>query len=395
MLSVLRNAWLAAVIVVAEDGDDHNDAAVNVHHGSKKNRGDGGTATAAMTVFAVLHDAQRRVAVLGGREGYARSLSSVYAWSVTRFLPPGFRCKKRRSVYIDRTKTPVCPHGVHGEFTLCFGIAFTTDGLHILATMARVAAATCCAIFIFDAHTGDLAGFVHNCSVVPQHLMAPRGLCVAPDDGFVFVADVMREEVVVLSPTYAVHGTIGAGVLRRPYGVATTADLVAVTEMHTSTVCVFQRATCALMRRVGSPGVGDGQLQLPSSLCFAQGNRHLVVVESGNFRASVFDVLHDGRFICHMQPHVRQSWRSRAFDPEIVRAFRDGDHNIYTTSITRLRDGELIVAFDDVTVFSAEYACVKTLHTHDVMAVAVDVRGSRAATIACAHHYGSILTLLE
>jgi hypothetical protein len=35
---------------------------------------------------AVLGDALRRVAVLGGREGMPRSLGSVYGGSVTRFL---------------------------------------------------------------------------------------------------------------------------------------------------------------------------------------------------------------------------------------------------------------------------------------------------------------------
>jgi hypothetical protein len=42
-------------------------------------------------VAAVLGDALRRVAVLGGREGMPRSLGSVYGGSVTRFLGGGCR----------------------------------------------------------------------------------------------------------------------------------------------------------------------------------------------------------------------------------------------------------------------------------------------------------------
>jgi hypothetical protein len=42
-------------------------------------------------VAAVLGDAERRVAVLGGREGMPRSLGSVYGGSVTRFL--GIPCR--------------------------------------------------------------------------------------------------------------------------------------------------------------------------------------------------------------------------------------------------------------------------------------------------------------
>jgi hypothetical protein len=402
MLSVLREAWLTAVAAVAEadiDADHASDADYAYGASKRVTRADVAAAatmtTTMTTVAAVLYDAQRRVALLGGREGCARSLSSVYAGCVTRFLPAGFRGRARRSVYMDRTKTLVCPHGGRCDFSVCFGVAFTTDGSKVLTTMGRRSVAPCCIIYIWDAHTCDLVGFVHNCGDVPQYpqhrILSPRGLCVAPDNGFVFVVDATRGEVVVLTPAYAVHGAIGADVLHLPYSVAATTDLVAVTEMKDPSVCVFQRASGALLHRIGSPGAGDGQLRMPNSLCFAHEDEHIAVVDTCNFRVSVFNV-RDGHFICHLQPHIRQSCRAVALDRDRL---RQADLLAFVaTCITCLRGGELVVAFDDVTVFSAEYAFVKILHTHDV--TAVTAHGSRAAAaVSCAHAYGAILTLLE
>jgi hypothetical protein len=45
----------------------------------------------AVCVAVVLGDALRRVSVLGGRKGLARSMGSVYGGSVTRFLGGGLR----------------------------------------------------------------------------------------------------------------------------------------------------------------------------------------------------------------------------------------------------------------------------------------------------------------
>ncbi len=56
-------------------------------------------------VGAVLGDAERRVAVLGGREGMPRSLGSVYGGSVTRFLGGGCRRVASRVIYMSGVRS--------------------------------------------------------------------------------------------------------------------------------------------------------------------------------------------------------------------------------------------------------------------------------------------------
>jgi hypothetical protein len=76
-----RLLWLRAVCAVTEGAD------VPLSHATRR-----ATSTSSsrcpsdVCVGAVLGDAEHRVAVLGGREGMPRSLGSVYAGSVTRFL---------------------------------------------------------------------------------------------------------------------------------------------------------------------------------------------------------------------------------------------------------------------------------------------------------------------
>jgi hypothetical protein len=69
-----RSDFLKSIVAVAEGADV-----------LALGRRDGASATAA----AVLADPQRRVALLGGREGMPRSLGSVLAGAVVRFLQPG------------------------------------------------------------------------------------------------------------------------------------------------------------------------------------------------------------------------------------------------------------------------------------------------------------------
>jgi sugar lactone lactonase YvrE len=73
-------------------------------------------------VGAVLGDALRRVAVLGGREGMPRSLGSVYGGSVTRFL--GGSCRGVASRVIVTA----------GVQALSNGVAVSRDGSTLLVS---------------------------------------------------------------------------------------------------------------------------------------------------------------------------------------------------------------------------------------------------------------------
>jgi hypothetical protein len=75
-----------------------------------------------MCVGAVLGDALHRVSVLGGRELMPRSLGSVYAGAVTRFLSGGLQGVESRFI-----KTP-------GVKSYSNGVAVSRDGSTLLVT---------------------------------------------------------------------------------------------------------------------------------------------------------------------------------------------------------------------------------------------------------------------
>jgi DNA-binding beta-propeller fold protein YncE len=233
-------------------------------------------------VAVVLGDALRRVSVLGGREGIPRSLGSVYAASVTRFLGGILRGVASRVV------------DMQGVQSSCNGVAASVDG---------------CTLLVSD---GDWPGShaIHEVGVAdgsrrrvvggeegdePLQFSFPCQVCIAPD-GFVFVADYNNHRVQVLTPSLAFHCFIGEGAVSPP-GVCANADVVVVsTSRHR--IAVFNRCDGALRRRFGSEGTGDGQLKYPRGLCFVSGDRHVAVADFGNNRVSVFSI--DGGFIRHI-----------------------------------------------------------------------------------------------
>ncbi len=106
----VRLCWLRALCAVAEG------AAVPPAHAV------GGGHAPDACVSAVLGDVERRVSVLGGREGMPRSLGSVYAASVTRFLGGGLR-----GVVCRVIDTP-------GVLPWSNGVAVSRDGSTLLVT---------------------------------------------------------------------------------------------------------------------------------------------------------------------------------------------------------------------------------------------------------------------
>jgi DNA-binding beta-propeller fold protein YncE len=80
--------------------------------------------------------------------------------------------------------------------------------------------------------------------------------------------------------------------------VCANADVILVSEYGAHCISVFSRCDGALLRRFGSQGSGDGQLNRPFGLCFMSGHRHVAVADYGNGRVSVFSV--EGEFVRHV-----------------------------------------------------------------------------------------------
>jgi DNA-binding beta-propeller fold protein YncE len=233
-------------------------------------------------VGAVLGDAERRVAVLGGREGMPRSLGSVYAGSVTRFLGGGCRGVVSRVI------------ATAGLKSLSNGVAVSRDGSTLLVSDCTGGSH---AIHVFRVSDGSRLRVIGGAGGGPLQFMQPHQVWVASDD-FVFVADCGNNRVQVLTPRLDFHCFVGVGQLIGPVGVCADEAVIMVSEEDAHRISVFARCDGALLRRFGSPGRGDGHLNTPLGLCFMPGHRHVAVVDYWNHRVSVFSV--EGEFVRHV-----------------------------------------------------------------------------------------------
>jgi DNA-binding beta-propeller fold protein YncE len=233
-------------------------------------------------VVAVLGDALRRVAVLGGREGMPRSLGSVYGGSVTRFL--GFRGLRSRVIDTPRVKS------------FSNGVAVSRDGSTLLLSDQSGGSH---AVHTFRVADGSRLRVIGSWGTGPLQFLQPRQVWVASDD-FVFVAELGNSRVQVLTPRLDFHCFVGVGQLYSPSGVCADDAVVMVSEAGYGDhrISVFNRADGALLRRFGCNGRGDGQLNTPRGLCFMSGHRHVAVAEYSNDRVSVFSV--EGEFVRHV-----------------------------------------------------------------------------------------------
>jgi DNA-binding beta-propeller fold protein YncE len=114
----------------------------------------------------------------------------------------------------------------------------------------------------------------------------------------VFVADSMNDRIQVLTPRFDFFAFVGVDQLKGPTGVCADNDTVFVCEREADRISVFSRSEGALLRRFGSQGSDDGQLNSPTALCFMNRTRHIAVAEYHNHRISVFTL--EGVFVRHV-----------------------------------------------------------------------------------------------
>jgi DNA-binding beta-propeller fold protein YncE len=275
--AVARLLWLRSCCAVAEGADVQQPRMVPRASGR---------CSPGVCVGAVLGDAERRVAVLGGREGMPRSLGSVYGGSVTRFL--GGSCRGVASRVIDMPSMIATSNGV----------AVSCDGSTLLVSDRGCDdTGGSDAIHAFRVSDGSWLRAIGGTGNGPLEFKHPCQVWVASDD-FVFVADNGADVVRVLTPRLDFHGFVGVGELNHPEGVCADDDVIVVSEWGAHRISVFRRGDGALLRRFGTHGRGDGQLNYPQGLCFMSGHRHVAVADCNNRRVSVFSV--EGEFVRHV-----------------------------------------------------------------------------------------------
>jgi hypothetical protein len=241
-----------------------------------------GTAGAKICcIAAVLRDPLRRLCVMGGREDMRRSLGSVLAGSVVRFLG-GFCGVERRRI------------STFGRVSYFNGIAVTRDGSLILLTSTRI---TWHGVHVFDGHNYAFVRAVGDYGTGPLQFNFPNQLCISCDD-HVFVADTYNHRIQVLTPRLDFHGFVGAEQLNLPVGVCADQHTVFVVQRSDLLVCVFSRDDGALLRRFGSAGNAHDQLDLPHAMCLIGDTRQIAVADHRNRRVSVFSA--EGEFVRHV-----------------------------------------------------------------------------------------------
>jgi DNA-binding beta-propeller fold protein YncE len=181
-----------------------------------------------------------------------------------------------------------------GAKSLSNGVASSCDGLRLFVSDFDGGSHS---VSVFSVVEGSRLGVVGGPGAGPLQFKGPRQVCVAAD-GHVFVADHNNHRVQVLTPELAFHSFLGVEHVRYPTGVCANADVVVVTEAKASRVTVFSRLDGSVVRRFGSNGNGDGQLNCPLGLCFMASDRYVAVAEHVNHRVSVFSV--DGDFVRHV-----------------------------------------------------------------------------------------------
>lgn len=212
----------------------------------------------ASALHAVLRDAQRRFAVLGGRPGMPRSLGSVYAAFVVLFTGSFFE--------LQRTQT--LPR-------FCKRVTITRDGCTLLAVDAANGM-----IYAYRVADGALLQTVGSSGSGLLQFCSPGQVYVASDD-HVLVADAGNNRVQELTPRLEFHRFVGAGHVFQPRGVCADDTLIVVSENLLNRISVFTRFHGALVRRFDCEGS-------PAELCFTPDHDHIVVGTTAPSCVTVF-----------------------------------------------------------------------------------------------------------
>ena len=120
-----------------------------------------------------------------------------------------------------------------------------------------------------------------------NELSRPAGLALDEVNQLIYIADCDNRLIQVVSFEGKFLKRFGQDRLKRPWGIAVTADNVFVTDCDLHALLQFKKNDCKLVRRTGTGGAGDGQLDVPRGLC-SDYNGDVYVADRDNHRVSVF-----------------------------------------------------------------------------------------------------------
>ena len=118
-----------------------------------------------------------------------------------------------------------------------------------------------------------------------NELYYAAGLALDEVNQLIYIADRSRIQVVSFEGKFLKR--FGQDILKRPWGIYVTEDNVFVTDSYLHALFQFRKKDCKLVRRTGTEGSGEGQLDVPRGFC-SDYNGDVYVADAGNNRVSVF-----------------------------------------------------------------------------------------------------------
>ena len=113
------------------------------------------------------------------------------------------------------------------------------------------------------------------------------GLALDELNQLIYIADCDNSRVQVVSFDGNFLKRFGKGILKSPFGIAVTEDNVFVTDINLHALFQFTKKNYQLVRRTGTRGGREGQLDYPLGLCI-DSNGDVFVADQNNYRVSVF-----------------------------------------------------------------------------------------------------------
>ena len=114
-----------------------------------------------------------------------------------------------------------------------------------------------------------------------------RGLALDEPNQLIYIAVYGNARIQVVSFDGNFLKRFGQGTLNQPFGIAVTEDNVFVTDWDLHALLQFRKKDYKLMRRTGTRGRREGELNYPRGLCI-DNNGDVYVADGDNHRVSVF-----------------------------------------------------------------------------------------------------------
>ena len=130
-----------------------------------------------------------------------------------------------------------------------------------------------------------------------NELDLPKGLALDEPNQLIYIADCDNSRIQVVSFAGKFLKRFGQGILQLPWGIAVTEDNVFVSDYNLHALFQFSKKDYKLVKRTGTKGGGEGQLNYPRGLC-TDYNGDIYVADCYNNRVSVFSK--DLNFLKHL-----------------------------------------------------------------------------------------------